>query len=66
VLKDKGLIYDQTIKLTGAQASKKRPTQPHRIGYKDEATGKRCTFLTKNFKPSDRSIAGIYKTKWRV
>jgi len=66
VLKDKGLICDQTIEFTGTQTSKKCPIQLRRIGYKDEVTGKRYTFLTNNFKLSARTIADIYKARWQV
>jgi putative transposase len=37
-----------------------------RIGYKDQTTGKRYTFLTNNFKLSARTIADIYKARWEV
>jgi putative transposase len=50
VLKNKGLICDQTIEFTGIQTSKKCPVQLRRIGYKDVMTGKRYTFLTNNFR----------------
>ncbi len=66
VLKGKGLICDHTIEFTGAQTSKKCPIQLRRIGYKDEVTGKRYTFLTNNFKLSARTIADIYKARWQV
>ncbi len=66
VLKDKGLICDQTIEFTGTRTAKKCPIQLRRIGYKDEVTGKRYTFLTNNFKLSARTIADIYKARWQV
>jgi putative transposase len=66
VLKDKGLICDQTIEFTGTQTSKKCPIQLRRIGYRDAVTGKRYTFLTNNFKLSARTIADIYKARWQV
>jgi hypothetical protein len=66
VQKDKGLVCDQTIELTGAQTAKKCPVQLRRVGYKDPVTGKRYTFLTNNFKLSARTIADIYKSRWQV
>ncbi len=66
VLKNKGLICDQTIEFTGAQTLKKCPTQLRRIGYKDEIIGNRYIFLTNNFKLSARTIADIYKARWQV
>jgi putative transposase len=50
VLKNQGLICDQTIEFTGIQTSKKCPVHLRRIGYKDVMTGKRYTFLTNNFR----------------
>jgi hypothetical protein len=66
VLKNKGLICDQTIEFTGIQTSKKCPIQLRRIGYKDVITGKRYTFLTNNFRLAARTIADIYKARWQV
>ena len=66
VLKDKGLTSDQTIEFTGAQTSKKCPTQLRRIGYKDALTGKHYIFLTNNFKLSAKTIADVYKARWQV
>jgi IS4 transposase len=66
VLKNKGLICDQTIEFTGARTLKKCSIQLRRIGYKDVVTSKRYTFLTNNFKLSARTIADIYKARWQV
>jgi len=66
VVKNKGLTYDQTIEFTGAQVSKKCPTQLRRIGYKDAMIGKHYVFLTNNFKLAARTIADIYKARWQV
>lgn len=66
VLKNKGLICDQTIQFTGIQTAKKCPVQLRRIGYRDAETGKRYVFLTNNFKLSAKTIADIYKARWQV
>jgi len=66
VLKNKGLICDQTIEFTGTQTAKKCPVQLRRIGYRDAETGKRYVFLTNNFKLSAKTIADIYKARWQV
>jgi hypothetical protein len=66
VLKNKGLICDQTIEFTGIQTSKKYPVELRRIGYKDAVTGKRYTFLTNNFRLAARTIADIYKARWHL
>jgi len=66
ILKNKGLICDQTIEFTGIQTAKKCPVQLRRIGYWDAETGKRYVFLTNNFKLSAKTIADIYKARWQV
>ncbi len=37
-----------------------------RIGYFDEETGKRLTFLTKNFTLPALKVAAIYKNRWKI
>jgi len=66
VLKDKGLICDQTIEFTGTQTVKKCPAQLRRITYRDAEMGKRYVFLTNNFKLAAKTIADIYKARWQV
>jgi IS4 transposase len=65
-LKNKGVTCDQIIEFTGLQTRKKCSIQLRRIGYKDDITGKKYTFLTNNFKLSARTIADIYKARWQV
>ena len=66
VLKNKGLTSDQTIILTGIGAAKDCPIQLHRIGYRDQETGKQYVFLTNHFKLAAKTIADIYKARWQV
>jgi len=66
VLKNKGLLCDQTIEFTGVQTAKKCPIPLRRIGYRDPETGKRYVFLTNNFKLAAKTIADIYKARWQV
>jgi len=66
VLKNKGLICDQTIEFTRIQTAKKCPVQLRRVGHWDAETGKRYVFLTNNFKLSAKTIADIYKARWQV
>jgi hypothetical protein len=66
VTKAKGLTCDQIIEFTGIQTAKKCPVQLRRIGYRDPVTGKHYVFLTNNFKLSAKTIADIYKARWRV
>lgn len=60
-----GVLADQTIRLTGAQA-KACPHLLRRITYRDPATGKRYVFLTNHFRLSARTIADIYKERWQI
>ena len=64
--KRKGVTSDQTIEFTSARGRKRCPHRLWRIGYRDPDTGKRCVFLTTNFKLSAKTIADIYKSRWEV
>jgi Transposase DDE domain/Domain of unknown function (DUF4372) len=66
VQKNKGLISDQTIMLTGNNAAKKCPIPLRRIVYQDQETGKQYIFLTNHFKLAARTIADVYKARWQV
>ncbi|WP_292989564.1 IS4 family transposase, partial [Nitrosomonas sp.] len=66
VQKNKGLVSDQTIMLTGHDAVKRCPIPLRRIVYRDQETGKQYTFLTNHFKLAARTIADIYKARWQV
>ncbi|MBC8550017.1 MAG: IS4 family transposase [Candidatus Brocadiales bacterium] len=66
ILKNKGLMSDETIQFTGVQTAKKCPSQLRRIVYKEPATGKRYVFLSNNFKLAAKTIADIYKARWQV
>ena len=61
----KGLICDQTIRITGTKA-KSCPIPLRRIAYRDPETGQRYVFLTNNFHLAARTIADIYKARWQV
>ena len=64
--KSSGLLFDQTILLTGFYASKDYPEKLRRIGYVDEETGKRFVFLTNCFILPAMTIAQLYKCRWQV
>jgi len=66
IQKNKGLISDQTITLTGNNALKKCPIPLRRIVYRDQETGKQYIFLTNHFKLAARTIADVYKARWQV
>ncbi len=65
-VKNKGLLCDQSIEFTGTQTAKRCPIQLRRIAYRDADTGKRYVFLTNNFKLAAKTIADIYKARWKV
>ena len=65
VLKSKGVTSDQTIILTGTKAGD-CPIPLRRIGYKDPNTGKQYFFLTNNFQLAAKTIADIYKARWKI
>jgi len=65
VVKNKGVTSDQTIILTGTKAGG-CPIPLRRIGYKDPNTGKQYFFLTNNFHLAAKTIADIYKARWKI
>jgi hypothetical protein len=64
--KTTGLIYDQSVKLTGFYIKKDYPEYLRRIKYRDEETGKIYVFLTNNFELSALLIAQLYKERWKI
>ena len=44
----------------------KKTLRLRRVGYKDAETGKHCEFLTNHFRLSARTIADIYKERWKI
>jgi len=61
-----GLIYDQTIVLTGFYSRQDFDTPLRRIKFKDPETGKRLVFLTNNFALPAITICALYKCRWQV
>ena len=64
--KSAGLRCAQSIVLTGSSTSEKYPQLLRRIKYHDAKTGKTFDFLTNNFVISARTIAELYRHRWRV
>jgi hypothetical protein len=64
--KDKGVICDQTIVLTGTLTSKNYPESLRRIRYFDSETRKTLIFLTNNFKLSALTVAALYRNRWGI
>ena len=66
VEKSTGLLFDQTIRLTGKNTAKEYPLRLRRIGFWDSETKKRFVFLTNNFTLPALTIAKLYKCRWQV
>lgn len=64
--RDKGVICDQTIELTGQTTSKKYPGPLRRIRYFDAETRNTFVFLTNNFKLSALTVAALYRNRWGI
>jgi len=61
-----GLIYDQTILLTGFYPAKYYPDKLRRVKYHDAKTDKTLIFLTNNFTLPAITITQLYKCRWQV
>jgi len=66
VPKNKGIISDQIIKLTGFYKKKDYPDTLRLITYVDKKTGEVHVFLTNNFKLAARTIADLYEARWDI
>ena len=64
--KTTGLRCDQSIRLSSPKGMKNYSVKLRRIGYFDEETGKRLTFLTNNFSLPALKVAAIYKNRWKI
>jgi len=62
---EKGLLFDETIVITGAKA-KSCPIPLRRVGFRDAETAKEYVFLTNNFHLAAKTIADIYKSRWQI
>jgi hypothetical protein len=61
-----GLIYDQTIMLTGFYQSKDYPEKLRRVKYHDAETDLTFVFLTNNFNLPAITITELYRSRWQV
>ena len=66
VPKNKGVISDHHIRLTGLYKQKDYPDQLRLVTYIDRETGAEHVFLTNNFKLSSQTIANLYESRWEV
>jgi hypothetical protein len=62
----KGLLFDQTIQLTGPLSQKKYDKPLRLVGFYDAETKNTYHFLTNNFKLAAFTIAQLYKARWHV
>jgi len=65
-IKNKNVIRDDIIRLTGFYSQHKYPDRLRIVGYIDPETGKHYEFLTNNFSLSAQTIADIYKSRWQI
>jgi len=63
---NRGILADQTIRLTGAQAHQKCPQLLRRVTAVREDTGETLVFLTNHRKLGASTIAAIYKDRWAI
>ena len=64
--RNEGLIYDQTVALTGVKTTQHYPDQLRCIKYHDRSRDKTLVFLTNNTYLPALTIAELYKNRWHV
>ena len=64
--RSKGLVCDQTIKLTGAKSIKDFPESLRLVKYRDKERDKTLIFITNNFYLPAITIADLYRSRWHV
>jgi Domain of unknown function (DUF4372)/Transposase DDE domain len=64
---NRGILSDQTIRLTGQGAQDKCPHLLRRVeAVRDEDTGETLVFLTNHLKLGASTVAAIYKDRWSI
>ena len=61
-----GIIYDQSVMLTGYRSSKDYPEMLRRVKFHDAETDRVLVFLTNNFSLPPLTIARLYRSRWQV
>ncbi|MGN2392264.1 IS4 family transposase [Pelomicrobium sp. G1] len=64
--KNRNILRDQTIRLTGMGAQDKCPHLLRRVEVVREDTGERLVFLTNHHGLGASTVAAIYKERWQV
>ncbi len=62
----RGVLADQTIRLTGSKPRAIGAAPLRRVVYRDPEAGKRYVFLTNLFHLSAATIAALYKERWQI
>ena len=52
--------------MTGRQSNRRYPARLRRIRYRDPQSGKTLFFLTNNFDIPPRTVADLYRCRWRI
>ena len=66
VPKNRNVLSDRVIRLTGVDAQEKCPFELRRIEVWDPEEEKVLVFLTNNMKLGSTTIAAIYKDRWQI
>jgi hypothetical protein len=66
ITQDSGLRCDQTIVLSGVKTSKQYPDKLRRVGFFDDKSNRRFSFLTNNFVVPALAVAELYRCRWQV
>lgn len=61
-----GILCDQIIVLTGVYSAKEYPQVLRRVKYHDAETQKTLIFLTNNFTIPAKTVADLYRNRWKV
>jgi len=64
--RERGIICDQTVVLSGFYSQQKYPIHLRRIRFKESETGKTLIFLTNIFDHPALTICALYKARWQV
>lgn len=64
--KNKGVVSDCLIQLSGVVSHKKYPEKLRMVTYIDPETAEHHVFVTNNFKLAARTIADLYKSRWQI
>ena len=64
--KETGVRVDQIVALTGTRSRRGYPESLRRVAFYDVGNRRRLVFLTNLFSVSPKTVADIYKQRWRV